>query len=148
AFRQRTQRGGGFLEHGLALDRLEAELDLAVFDLGEVEQIVDQREQVLAARLYRLQLLLLVGVERPRQLHQQRAGEADDRVERRAQLVAHGGEEAILRQVGALELEVLLLQRALEALALADVADRARDERALLGLERAQADLDRELVAV
>jgi hypothetical protein len=34
------------------------------------------------------------------------------------------------------------------ALALGDVADRARDEAALLGLERAQADLDRELAAV
>src|SRR5207247_1728506 len=32
--------------------------------------------------------------------------------------------------------------------AVGDVADRARDERALLGLERAQADLDRELGAV
>ena len=33
-------------------------------------------------------------------------------------------------------------------LALGDVADRGGDQRALLGLERAQADLDRELAAV
>src|SRR5260221_13766452 len=46
------------------------------------------------------------------------------------------------------QLDVLFLQRLLEALALGDVADRARHQRALLSLERAQADLDRELAAV
>ena len=67
-------------------------------------------------------LLLLVAVERPGQLHQQRAGEADDRVERRAQLVAHAGEEAVLGLVGALQLDVGLLQPVLEALPFRDVA--------------------------
>src|SRR5207247_3609 len=37
---------------------------------------------------------------------------------------------------------------ALGAFALGDVADRARDERSVLGFERAQRDLDRELGAV
>src|SRR5687767_5879581 len=36
----------------------------------------------------------------------------------------------------------------LEAFALSDVADRARDERALLRLQRAQADFNRELRAI
>ena len=60
-------------------------------------------------------------------LHQ--LGEPEDRVEGAAQLVAHAGEEVRLRQVrllggglGALQLDVRLLERLLEALALGDVA--------------------------
>ena len=62
-------------------------------------------------------------------LHQ--LGEAEDRIERAAQLVAHAGEEIRFREVGflrrglgALQLDVLLLQRLLEAFELGHVARR------------------------
>ena len=51
-------------------------------------------------------------------------GEADDRVERRPQLVRHVGEELGLHPARVLELDVLLLQRLLEALQLRHVARR------------------------
>ena len=70
------------------------------------------------------------------------------RVQRRTQLVAHAREKVVLRAVRILELYVLFLQRALEALALGDVADRARDQHAFLRFERAQADFDREFGSV
>jgi len=43
----------------------ELQLHFARLDLGEIEQVVDQREQVLRPALDGAQLLLLVGVERP-----------------------------------------------------------------------------------
>ena len=67
-------------------------------------------QQVLAAVLDRAQLPVLLGVERARQFHEQRAGEADDRVQRRAQLVAHAGQEHVLRPAGLLQFDVLLAQ--------------------------------------
>src|SRR5208283_3375974 len=56
-------------------------------------------------------------------------GEAEDGIERRAELMAHAGKEGRFRQVGffrrgpgSLQLDVLLLERLVETLALADVA--------------------------
>src|SRR5690242_21534702 len=48
-------------------------------DLGQVQQIINQREQVLRARTDRLQLFRLVSGKRSRQLHQQCACEPEDR---------------------------------------------------------------------
>ena len=91
---------GHLLDDLLADDRLELELHLPRFDLGQVQQVVDEREQVLAADVCTVpQLLLLLGGERAGQPHQQRAGEADDGVERRAQLMAHAGQEPVLGRV-------------------------------------------------
>src|SRR5882757_6438641 len=144
----RAQRCADLVDHFLAIDRDEVQFHFARFDLGEIEQVVDEREQVLCAGLHRAQLLLLVGVERPRELHQEGPGKADDRVQGRAQLVAHAGEKAVLCLHGVGELHVLLLQRALDVLALRDVADGARNQRPFFRFERAQADLDGKLGSV
>src|SRR5256885_16371540 len=68
--RLRAQGGGDLLDHFHAVDRDKVQLHFPRLDLGEVEQVVDQREQVLGAGLHRAQLLVLVGVERPGELHQ------------------------------------------------------------------------------
>src|SRR4051812_19629481 len=94
------------------------------------------------------EVLLLLVVERARLAVRQKLGESDDAVQRRAKFVGHAGQEAVLGLIGALELDVLLLQRALDALAIRDVADRAHHQRAAVRLQRAEADLDRELAAV
>ena len=86
-------------------------------------------------------------VELHRLFVREHLGEADDGVERRAQLVAHGGEEAALGGIGALGLLARAFERLLLRLALGHVADH-RDHLALafgsrLGLiERAAAHLD------
>ena len=71
----------------------ERQLELAGLDLGQVEHVVDQAEQMLAvgpapdrARRAFVGALAVEPVE-----HE--LGEAEDRVERRAQLVAHVGQE-------------------------------------------------------
>ncbi|MEO7732459.1 MAG: hypothetical protein ABIY55_15930 [Kofleriaceae bacterium] len=93
----------------------------------------------------------------------QQVGKADDRVERRAQLVAHVGEELALQPVGLLHppvvllellalaaqllgAELLLLAQRLEPATLRDVVD-DRDEQ-LGGIELGDHELDREQRAV
>ena len=95
-------------------ERGRFDVQLPGLDLREVEDVVDQREQRLAAAADRSQVFALLGSER-------RAGEelghADDRVHRRADLVAHVGQELALEPVGAVRLflgRARLLLRPLE----------------------------------
>src|SRR2546422_4757045 len=90
---------------------LQPQLHLAGLDLREVEDIVDQAEQVLAAGEDLVQescagWSVELAVTRIRE----QLGEPDDRVERRAQLVAHVGEEDTLVAVCFLQRPVALLE--------------------------------------
>ena len=75
-------------------------LDAARLDLREVEDVVDDREQALAAAADRVDAGALVPGER--RLQQER-GHPDHPVHRGADLVAHVGEELGLRAGGLLE---------------------------------------------
>src|SRR3546814_4329772 len=82
------------LDEGAEVHLLLPELQLAGFDLREVEQIVDEAQQVLPGAVDVLRVLVVLRViERPEGLRRHHLGKADDGVERRAQLVAHMGEE-------------------------------------------------------
>ena len=79
------------------------QLQLAGLDLGEVEDVVDDAEQRLAARAHGSRRssrcsAVRLGV-------QQQLGHADDAVHGRADLVAHVGQELALGDVGRLGLE-------------------------------------------
>jgi hypothetical protein len=63
------------------------------FDLRQVEDVVDQVEQVRARRVDRAREFGLLLVEVALRIVRQQLGEDQQRVERRAQLVAHVGEE-------------------------------------------------------
>ena len=80
ALGQRTQRRGRLFDDVAAFGLFEMQLDLSSVDLGEIQQIVDQRKQMSGARLNSTQLLLLISIQRAGQLHQQRAAKPDDRV--------------------------------------------------------------------
>src|SRR5690606_12086788 len=92
------------------LDRLargaepRVHLQPARLDPREVEHLVDETHQVLAARADPLEVPALHGRERAWYLERHEVGVADDRVDRRADLVAHRGEEARLRLVRGLGL--------------------------------------------
>ena len=91
-------------------------------DLGQVEDVVDQVEQVLAAGVDRVQVLhhlRLVLVVAPTQ----HIGEAQDRVHRCADLVAHVGQEIALGAVGLLGVFLGLAQLDLLFLQLGDVLE-------------------------
>ena len=91
--------------HGFA-----PELDACPLELRHVEQARDQLEQLLALVADGLDELLCSSFRSPAMPLGQHLRVADDRRERRAQLVAHGGEEVRLEPVELLELVVGLLE--------------------------------------
>ena len=91
-------------------------------DLGEVEDVVDDAQQRVAARADDLGELALLGGQLG---VEQQAGHADDGVHRRADLVAHRREEGALRLCRRLG----LLARAFELAEVARLVDRGRGER-------------------
>ena len=94
------------LERVLQRERRDLELDLPRFDLGEVEHVVDEREQVVPRGEDVVEVLRLLLVHVADHSLAQHLREADDRVQRRPQLVRHVGEEVRLVLAGRLELPV------------------------------------------
>ena len=91
------------------LEAFEVQFHLLRLDLGEVEDLVDEMEQVLGGIHDSLQVIRRLRAAIGLRLGQQHLGEADDGRERCAQLVAHAGEEGTLRAVRALGLLARLL---------------------------------------
>jgi hypothetical protein len=88
------------------------ELELSALEGAELEDVVDEIEQVLARAADLLHLLARLGREWAVDLGHQDVGEAEDGVERAAQLVADRGEEGGAIAVGgAHALEVALVAR-------------------------------------
>ena len=86
----------------LQIEGRDVKLELARLDLRDVEHVVDELEQVPRAAPDHPELLDLLRVQRACQTLQHDPGEADDRVQRRAQLVGHRGEEGGLQSIGRL----------------------------------------------
>ena len=87
AHRLRDQRG------------LRVQLDAVELDAREIEQVADDGDQVLGGVAQHVQPLAL---QRRQRLDRHQLRHADDAVQRRAQLVAHRGQEARLGGVGVL----------------------------------------------
>ena len=91
----------GFVEQRIELEILEIEPDAAGLDLRHVENVVDDLKQILAAAADIAAIFMIFfGAERAEHAGFHDLGKSDDGVERRAQLVAHIGEEFRLRLVG------------------------------------------------
>src|SRR5207245_10983032 len=92
--RQRLDGARHLADDVFDVDRLQAQLHLAGLDLGKIEDVVDQSEEVLSARVDLLEEpfargwreLAVAGVD-------QQLREPADGVEGRAQLVAQAGED-------------------------------------------------------
>src|SRR2546428_2673319 len=97
--RDRTTNGVGDGE-GRAL-----ELEPARFDLRQIEDVVDERELMLARGQDVAQVICLLRVDVTEDLLKQYLGEPDDRVQRCAELVAHVRQE--FRFVAARGLELV-----------------------------------------
>ncbi len=97
--RQRLEDAPHVLDERAQRDLLDLRLLLAGLHLGEVEHLVDEREQVLAGPVDRARVLDLLVGEVPACVLGEQARQQQHAVERRAQLVRHVGEE--LRLVGA-----------------------------------------------
>ena len=124
------QRAGGHeLERRLdalaEVERGAVQVEPAGLDLREVEDVVDDAEERVAAVPGHLRIVALLGSELR---VQQEPGHPDHRVERRPDLVAHGGQERALRLGCGLGVPSRLLELA-DVVVKAVEADRlARDD--------------------
>ena len=110
------------VEHGIELELGLLDAQLARLDLGEVEDVVDHAQQMLARGLDLAQVVLLAwqqpGLERQQ-------GQAVDRIERGADLMAHVGQELALGQAGGLGVVLGLKQLSLVLTRSGDITHQA-----------------------
>ena len=92
------------------LHRADVHLQPSRLDLREVEDLVDEREQVLPAGVDGRRVLHFLRVERGARVLRQQAGQDEHAVQRRAQLVRHVGEKLRLVAGDERELARLVLQ--------------------------------------
>src|SRR5215831_2196944 len=88
--------------HGLWI-----EFELSGFDLRQIEHLVDEAKKVGAGTMHALKRLLRPLCAEARRISHQHIGEPNDGIQRRAQLVAHAGNE--LRLVLARQLQLAAL---------------------------------------
>jgi hypothetical protein len=93
--------GGGHIgDQDGQVELFDVDLELAGLDLRQVEDLVDQVQQMRSGpgnAPQRLDEVVLAGIGGVLDQH---FGNADDGVQRRAQLMAHVGEELALGQIG------------------------------------------------
>jgi hypothetical protein len=132
--RGRERRGQGLqlVDQGRQVHRLEIDLHAARLDLADVEQVVDESEQMLAGRLDALEIGQDFGLAAVGHLLLEDLGVADDRVERRAQLVTHAREEFGLGLIGLVSEVAGFLHRRLRGLLVADVVEPGHHDRFLV----------------
>ena len=120
-------------QRGARRERFRRNFEIAGVHLGHVEDAVDDRQQMLAGIVDQLRIFLAARrIDHQHVFLNDHLRESDDGVQRRAQFMAHGGEEAGLGRIrllggGARQFERLLLD-----LPIGDVAHHGDD----LGLGR------------
>ncbi len=124
--RLHRQRRHRLVEDFAQAERLVVERQLAGLHLGEIENVVEQRQQRLGTAHRRLGKPPLLVVQRG---VEQQAGHADHAVHRRPDLVAHVGQELALGPVGRLGLLAMEAQRLLHLATQADAGHHFREDR-------------------
>ena len=115
---ERPRNGQHEIGEGMQIGRAAVQLDLLMAQLREVEEIVDQIGEPPAARDDHSEVAPLLVAQRSGRPVEHRLADADDAVQRRAQLVRGVGQELVLQRVGP-------QQGLLGLLASGDVADDA-----------------------
>ena len=96
-FHDRRHRRRDVFDHVSHVERLRVQIHLPSLDLGNVEHPIDQRQQMLACRFDLRQIADEARQRKILGLLPHQFAIADDRVERRAQLMAHVRQELALR---------------------------------------------------
>ena len=109
-------------QHALQLKRLGIELQLARFDFGKIQNVVDHPQQVLASLLNLAHIAHLTGVQTRLQ---RQVRHTDDGVHGRANFVAHIGQEVAFGPVGGICRLFGGLQGLLRVLLFGNVDERA-----------------------
>ena len=129
--------GGG--DRFAGVEAFAGEFEPLGLDLGHVEDVVDQVEQMAASLVDQVgvfEIALGQGAEHPLAHH---VREAEDSVQRRAQFVRHVGEKAGLALMQGLRLQAGGFQRGLAGLLVGDVA---QDRQQAFAVQRAKDDLE------
>ena len=130
------QQFGDVLDQVGQDERTAFEFDLAGFDLGIVEQFLDQGEQGIAGCLDRPGIRRLFGRERG---VEQQSAHADDAVQWRAKLMRGHCEKARLGPVGRVRVIARFCERALGLHAARDITADALQFRRMVGVDPHQA---------
>ncbi len=112
---QGGQHVGDFADDFGSVHRFDEAFHLAGLDAGYIQRVVEYGHDVLGAGGDHADVAHLFGVEGAGDLLAQEVGEAYDGGHGRAQLVAHGGQEAALVFAGAEGGGVLLFEAVVEA---------------------------------
>src|SRR5215212_9261853 len=99
--KERTQHAAQGAKERRNLELNGIDLDLARFDLGQVEQVVDQFQQAFCALADKPDLLLLLGGQVAIYTVEQETSEGQLCIERRAEFVAHVRKKARFQFIGA-----------------------------------------------
>ena len=113
-------QGGHVADQLVQLELAGAELQAAGFDLGEVENVVDHGQQRFAGIVQHVQVLALGAVELGAF---EQLGDTQHAIHRRADFVAHVGEELALGAIGLLGHDAQLIELVLCLDFVADVVD-------------------------
>ncbi len=143
-----AKRGFQVSEQIAQVQRLQLELHVAGFDLGQIQHIVDQLQQLVPGPMDDVGMPDLFVVEVAGAVLSQLIAEDQDAVERRTQLVGHVGEEFRLVAVGHRELIGLFAQPPLGSLAMADIDDHRLYQLFVAAAQGRQTDLHRQRAAV
>ena len=134
--RARRQQFGDILDQRGQREGAMFEIDLAGFDLGIVQEFLDQRQQRIAGGFHRLGIGHLL--RRQRRIQQQSA-HADDAIQRRSDFMAGHRQEAGLGAIGRVGLVAGVAERALGFGAVGHIAADALHLRWLTGIRSHQA---------
>ena len=97
------------VEGAARIQRMGRDVHAAGLDLGDVQQVVDQREQMGAGGMDVAGIVAIAfRADRPETFLGDDFGKAQNGVQRRAQLMAHIGQEGGLGGIGGFRLEALL----------------------------------------
>ncbi len=118
---QRADGAGHIVDQCGYVEGLQIQLDLAGLDLGEVEDIVDQREQVIAGRANLIEVGEEIVVAAGTGPHLEQLAITEDRRQGRAQLVAHIRQERALGAAGGFGGLFGAIQFLLDLLAVGDI---------------------------
>src|SRR5262245_12550471 len=109
--RERLQSDKKILDHGGNDEWLRGQLEPSSLDLGQIQQVVYDRQKMARGLLRPLERLALFLVQRAENPIDQKRRVAEHGVDRRSELVARRGEEAVARSERAFQLDGLSAER-------------------------------------
>ena len=109
ALRALAHQGDGVVERGGQIEGSHLQLHAPGLDLGQVEDVVDERQEMLAGGVDVLGVIELFFVELAEHTFDEHLGKADHGIQRGAQFMRHVGQEVRLVLVGQLQLAAFFL---------------------------------------